>query len=390
MHGINVVGDLRYITVKELFETRNYGLTMFEKTAKIMKECGISFKSGEISISTKINGDKYRKILAIMKEYGINSQSENNRVEVSMSLGEDGKRTVLSDMPIDECNLSNKAMNCLLKMRIKTLGDLSNITEEELKGTERLGRIVFNEIVSIMKEYGISFKEDEKGQLKQNDVDEPIGIRELSTRTKRCLERRGIYTLDDLSNVTINKLFETRNFGIKAFKEIAEIMKKYGISFNNGKIDISFHINGEKYKEVLAIMEEYGLYPQSENNRIEKNMSLGEDDKKTNFLDKTIDKCGLTNRAMNCLINIGIKTLGDLSNITENELKDKEGVGEKVFNEIVSIMQKYGISFKEDKDKELKKAKLMETLLKQQAEKRKQLEKITEEIKRLREPRELN
>ncbi|MBQ1706337.1 MAG: hypothetical protein II033_01080, partial [Clostridia bacterium] len=85
-----------------------------------------------------------------------------------MSLGEDGKRTVLSDTPIDKCNLSNKAMNCLLKMGIKTLGDLSN--------------------------------------------------------------------------VTINKLFETRNFGIKAFKEIAEIMKKYGISFNNGKIDISFHI----------------------------------------------------------------------------------------------------------------------------------------------------
>lgn len=387
MHGINVVGDLRYITVNKLFETRNYGLTMFEETAKIMKECGISFNSGEISISTKINGDKYRKILAIMKEYGIYSHNENNRVEVSMSLGEDGKRTVLSDTPIDKCNLSNKAMNCLLKMGIKTLGDLSNITEKELKGTERLGRRVFNEIVSIMEEYGIYFKEDEEVQLKQNDADGPIGIRELSTRTKRCLERCGIYTLDDLSNVTINKLFETRNFGIKAFKEIAEIMKKYGISFNNGEIDISFHINGEKYKEVLAIMEEYGLYPQSENNRIEKNMSLGEDDKKTNFLDKTIDKCGLTNRAMNCLINIGIKTLGDLSNITEKELKDKEGVGKKVFNEIVSIMQKYGISFKEDKDKELEKEILIEKLLKQQAEKSEQLKIITEKIERLRGPR---
>lgn len=54
---------------------------------------------------------------------------------------------------------------------------------------------------------------------------------ELSRRAYNCLKIAGINYLDDLANMTEEKLMKTRNLGKKSFEEIVAKMQEFGISF---------------------------------------------------------------------------------------------------------------------------------------------------------------
>ncbi len=53
----------------------------------------------------------------------------------------------------------------------------------------------------------------------------------------------------------------------------------------------------------------------------------------------------LSARAINCLIWMGVTTLGDLERVTENALKRQRGLGAKTLREIKARMQASGLSF---------------------------------------------
>ena len=58
---------------------------------------------------------------------------------------------------------------------------------------------------------------------------------ELSTRATKCLRRTGIKTINDLSNITYERLIRTRNLGLITMEEIMDKMREYGISFKEEK-----------------------------------------------------------------------------------------------------------------------------------------------------------
>ena len=73
-------------------------------------------------------------------------------------------------LDVRDCGFSVKAYNCLKRAGINSLGDLANMTEEQLMKVRNLGRKSFEEIVAKMQEYGISFKtkeEVEKERIEQ-------------------------------------------------------------------------------------------------------------------------------------------------------------------------------------------------------------------------------
>lgn len=197
------------------------------------------------------------------------------------------------ELSIQNIGLSKRAVNSLDRGGIKLLNDLSNITEKDFHRIRGLGEKATNEIIDKMNEYNISFKGNPSYL-------EKIG---LSARAVNSLDRYGIKSIYELSNITKVDLLEISDLGDKTVNEIIEMMKKYGVSF--------------KYENDM-------LY---------------------------IGNIGLSATAFNILNRQRIGLLSELSNITEEDLYAIKGIGEKTANEIIDKMKEHGISFKgESKD----------------------------------------
>jgi DNA-directed RNA polymerase subunit alpha len=62
-------------------------------------------------------------------------------------------------------------------------------------------------------------------------------------------------------------------------------------------------------------------------------------------LDRSIDDLGLSVRSLNSLKNSNIRTLGDLVELSEDDLLKVKNVGEKALNEIAELLQREGLNF---------------------------------------------
>ncbi|MCS6998469.1 MAG: DNA-directed RNA polymerase subunit alpha [Aquificaceae bacterium] len=58
-------------------------------------------------------------------------------------------------LPIEELDVSQRALNSIKRMGIATIGDLVKLTEEDLKGTKNVGRKAINEIKEALKQMGL-------------------------------------------------------------------------------------------------------------------------------------------------------------------------------------------------------------------------------------------
>jgi DNA-directed RNA polymerase subunit alpha len=58
-------------------------------------------------------------------------------------------------LPIEELDVSQRALNSIKRMGITTIGDLVRLTEEDLKSTKNVGRKPINEIKEALKQMGL-------------------------------------------------------------------------------------------------------------------------------------------------------------------------------------------------------------------------------------------
>jgi len=58
-------------------------------------------------------------------------------------------------LPIEELDVSQRALNSIKRMGITTIGDLVRLTEEDLKSTKNVGRKAINEIKEALKQMGL-------------------------------------------------------------------------------------------------------------------------------------------------------------------------------------------------------------------------------------------
>lgn len=58
-------------------------------------------------------------------------------------------------LPIEELDVSQRALNSIKRMGIFTIGDLVRLTEEDLKSTKNIGRKAINEIKEALKQMGL-------------------------------------------------------------------------------------------------------------------------------------------------------------------------------------------------------------------------------------------
>jgi DNA-directed RNA polymerase subunit alpha len=148
------------------------------------------------------------------------------------------------EVPITDFELSVRSRNCLKRMNIRTLGDLTRVTEPQLLASKNFGETSLEEIKAIMGQKGLRIGQSlEQGQQyefryrpqpnlspeEQATLGKPVSELNLSVRARKCMNRLNITTLGELCSRTSDELLEAKNFGITSLNEVKEKLTQYGL-----------------------------------------------------------------------------------------------------------------------------------------------------------------
>src|SRR5262249_29883304 len=149
------------------------------------------------------------------------------------------------EVPVTDFELSVRSRNCLKKMNIRTLGDLTRVTEQQLLSSKNFGETSLMEIREIMAKRGLGTgRRLEEGparevrfrpqqplsEAEQAVLNKPVSDLNLSVRARKCMNRLGIATLGELTQRTADELLESKNFGMTSLNEVREKLQQYGLS----------------------------------------------------------------------------------------------------------------------------------------------------------------
>ncbi len=129
-------------------------------------------------------------------------------------------------------------------MNIRTLGDLTRVTEAQLLASKNFGETSLEEIRAIMAAKGLRIGQSlEQGQQyefryrpqanlspeEQAVLNKPVSELNLSVRARKCMNRLGITTLGELCQRTSDELLEAKNFGVTSLTEVKEKLQQYNL-----------------------------------------------------------------------------------------------------------------------------------------------------------------
>jgi DNA-directed RNA polymerase subunit alpha len=156
------------------------------------------------------------------------------------------KRDRLSQVlgiPVSDFELSVRSRNCLQKMGIATLGDLTRCTEQELLSSKNFGETSLIEIREMLRSKGLELGQfaHEKAEPEpvldfehmspdeQALLERPISDLNLSVRARKCMVRLGISSIGELIRKTGDDLLECKNFGVTSLNEVREKLEQHGL-----------------------------------------------------------------------------------------------------------------------------------------------------------------
>jgi DNA-directed RNA polymerase subunit alpha len=149
------------------------------------------------------------------------------------------------EIPVTDFELSVRSRNCLKKMNIRTLGDLTRVSREQLLSSKNFGETSLKEIEEMLATKGLrlgqSIEEGAQPEMRyrpatpmseaeQAVLNKPVSDLNLSVRARKCMNRLGIQTLGDLITRTSDELLESKNFGQTSLNEVKEKLAQYGLA----------------------------------------------------------------------------------------------------------------------------------------------------------------
>jgi DNA-directed RNA polymerase subunit alpha len=153
----------------------------------------------------------------------------------------------LLQIPVTDFELSVRSRNCLKKMNIRTLGDLTRTTEAALLASKNFGETSLSEIKEMMNakglRLGMALEGGERGvaamrapepqaEISQEEralLAKPITELNLSVRARKCMTKLAIQTLGELIQRTGDDLLECKNFGVTSLNEVRERLNELGL-----------------------------------------------------------------------------------------------------------------------------------------------------------------
>ncbi len=146
-------------------------------------------------------------------------------------------------VPVTDFELSVRSRNCLQKMGIMTLGDLTETTEQDLLSSKNFGDTSLVEIREMLSskelelgQFAPKWREEEPtydaSTLSDDEralLDRPISDLNLSVRARKCMVRLGLSTIGELLRRTGDSLLECKNFGVTSLIEVREKLTEAGL-----------------------------------------------------------------------------------------------------------------------------------------------------------------
>jgi DNA-directed RNA polymerase subunit alpha len=146
-------------------------------------------------------------------------------------------------VPVTDFELSVRSRNCLQKMGIMTLGDLTQTTEQELLSSKNFGETSLVEIREMLTSKGLELGQFASTKWQEEPVfepavmsdderamlDRPIAELNLSVRARKCMVRLGLTTIGELLRRTGDDLLECKNFGVTSLNEVREKLTQHGM-----------------------------------------------------------------------------------------------------------------------------------------------------------------
>ena len=148
------------------------------------------------------------------------------------------------ETPITDFELSVRSRNCLKRMNIRTLGDLTRVTESQLLTSKNFGETSLEEIRAIMNakvlRIGQSLEQGQQYEFRyrpqqnlspeeQATLGKPVSDLNLSVRARKCMNRLNITTLGELVQRTADELLEAKNFGMTSLTEVRERLVSHNL-----------------------------------------------------------------------------------------------------------------------------------------------------------------
>lgn len=154
------------------------------------------------------------------------------------------------DIPVTDFELSVRSRNCLRKMNIRTLGDLTRTTEAALLASKNFGETSLLEIKEMMTSKGVRLGmaleggDRPGGEVRVEPIEElsqeermllnrSISDLNLSVRARKCTNKLGIQTIGDLINRSGDELLECKNFGVTSLNEVREKLSELNLKLKN-------------------------------------------------------------------------------------------------------------------------------------------------------------
>ncbi|MEA2633092.1 MAG: DNA-directed polymerase subunit alpha [Chloroflexota bacterium] len=156
----------------------------------------------------------------------------------------------LLEIPVTDFELSVRSRNCLRKMNIRTLGDLTRTTEAALLASKNFGETSLSEIKEMMTSKNLrlgmaleggervtnSFQAEPIEEMSQEEkalLAKPISDLNLSVRARKCMTKLGIQTVGELIIHTGDELMECKNFGVTSLNEVREKLTELNLKLKN-------------------------------------------------------------------------------------------------------------------------------------------------------------
>jgi DNA-directed RNA polymerase subunit alpha len=148
------------------------------------------------------------------------------------------------EIPVTDFELSVRSRNCLKKMNIKTLGDLTRVSEQQLLASKNFGETSLDEIKQILgtkglrlgqsleqgSQYEIRYRPQQQLSAEEQAVlNKSVSELNLSVRARKCMSRLNINTLGELVMRTGDELLEAKNFGMTSLQEVRERLTLMGL-----------------------------------------------------------------------------------------------------------------------------------------------------------------
>jgi len=148
--------------------------------------------------------------------------------------------------PVTDFELSVRSRNCLQAMNINSLGDLTEVSEQELLAGKNFGETSLMEIRELLAAHGLRIGQHlHKIHSREHVVDQSLSPEEqammnklvgdlnLSVRSRKCMARLNIQTIGQLVQRTPDELLASRNFGVTSLNEIRQKLGEVGIRLRN-------------------------------------------------------------------------------------------------------------------------------------------------------------